>query len=192
MQTIFIVISSALILINPIFYAGAMFKGKAKPHRTTLFVISLITAMSALALFAANDRVALYLASAQAIQSIVLFFLSIKLGMGGWEKTDLICLAIALVGIVLWKTTNNPLLGLYFAILADIAGMVPTVIKTIKWPETETLAYFTIDVAAAIFSILALNSFRIAELSYPLYILIMNIIMVMIMIYPRKGAINKS
>lgn len=175
-----------MILINPVFYSLAMFKGEAIPHRTTLFVLALITIISAAALFAAHDKVAIYLAAASALQSTFLFILSIKLGMGGWAKTDLLCLVIALVGIILWKTTNNPLLGLYFAILADLAGMVPTIIKTIKWPQTEIILFFVIDVVASLLSILALNSFKLAELSYPLYIFLINLVMVMIMLYPRK------
>ena len=191
-QIILISLSSTLILINPIFYARAMFKGNAIPHRTTLFVIALLATISAVALFAAHDKVAIYLAAASAIQSTFLFILSIKYGMGGWEKTDLLCLVIALIGIVLWRTTENPLVGLYFAILADFAGMVPTILKTIKWPQTEILSLFVIDIIAAVFSLLALNSFKLAELSYPLYILHMNLVMAIIMVYPRKSEKAKT
>lgn len=187
MQTLFIIISSALILVNPIIYARAMFKGRAKPHRTTLFVLATITLISAVALYAQGDKVAIYLAAAQSLQSIFLFILSIKLGMGGWERTDIACLLIAVVGIILWKSTDNPLLGLYFSIIADFAGTIPTIIKTIRYPQTEILSYFLIDVFAALLSVFALNSLAIAESLYPVYILLINLLLTFIMIFPRKS-----
>lgn len=181
-QTIFIIISSLLALISPIIYAKAILKGDAKPHRTTRLVLLLITSLSTLSLFAQGNTVAIWLAGVSTLQSILIFGLSIKYGMGGWEKSDLVCLAIASGGIILWKITDNPVLALYASIAADFAGMIPALIKTYKFPETEVWTFYLLDVFAALFSLLAIKVWTMQETSYPGYIMIINLIMIILIV----------
>lgn len=185
MQTIFIAISSLLALISPVVYARAILKGEAKPHRTTRLVLLIITALATASLFAQHDRVAIWLAGVSTLQSILIFGLSIKRGMGGWAKTDLICLAIALIGIALWKTTDNPTLALYCSIGADFTGMVPAIIKTFRFPETEIWQFFFLDVLAAAFSMLALKAWGVQDFAYPIYIFAINLLMTGLVLRPK-------
>ncbi len=186
MSSLFIIISSALALISPIVYSKAILKGEAKPHRTTRFILLLITVLATASLFAQGDKVAVWLAGVSAIQSIVVFVLSLKFGMGGWGKIDLICFGIALLGIFLWQTTSNPLLGLYASILADFTGIIPALIKTYRFPKTEIVLFYLIDVFAALFNVLAVEQFTVAQASYPIYLMIINLAMVLLIIRPVK------
>lgn len=190
MQKIFIAISSTLALISPLVYSRAILRGEARPHRTTRLVLLLITSLTTASLFAQHDRVAIWLAGVSTLQSILIFILSLKYGMGGWTKTDLACLAIALFGILLWKTTENPTLALYSAIAADFTGMVPAIIKTYRWPNTEVWSFFLLDVFAAGFSLLALNRWTLQEYSYPMYILLINLVMVLLIIRPNLDSMK--
>jgi hypothetical protein len=185
MKPVFIIISSLLALISPVIYARAILKGEAKPHRTTRLVLLLITALATASLFAQHDRVAIWLAGISTLQAILIFILCIRNGMGGWAKTDLICLTIALIGIVLWKTTDNPTLALYCSIGADFVGMIPALIKTFHLPETEIWQFYLLDVFAAGFSMLALKNWGIQDFSYPIYIFIINLVMVLFVIRPK-------
>lgn len=185
MQTTLIVLSSALTLISPLFYARAILKGEARPHRTTCFVLLLITALSTSSLVAEQNTVAVWLAATSTLQSVAIFILSIKYGMGGWEKLDLLCLLIALIGIVAWQTTQNPLLGLYFSILADFTGMIPSIVKTYRFPETEIATYFALDSTAGVLSLLAVVSLTLADISYPIYIFLVNGLMALLVLFPR-------
>lgn len=185
MSTIFIVISSSLALISPLIYSRAILKGEAKPHRTTRFVLLLITSLTTAALFAQGNRVAIWLAGVSSLQSIVIFFLSIKHGMGGWSRMDILCLIVALTGIILWQVTKNPVIALYFAIGADFTGMVPALIKTYYHPETEVWTFYTLDVFAALFSILALSRWSPEEYSYPIYIMLINVVMTALIVRPK-------
>jgi len=82
--------------------------------------------------------------------------------------------------------TKNSVIALYFAILADFTGMVPALIKTYKFPHTEIYAFYLIDVFSALFSILAVQNWSITELSYPLYIFVINLLMVAIILTSRR------
>lgn len=120
------------------------------------------------------------------MQSILIFSLSIKYGMGGWAKIDLLCLAMAVMGIGLWQSTKDPALALYASIAADFTGMIPALIKTYRFPETEVWSFYMLDVFAAGFSLLALTVWTAQEFSYPMYILIINLCMVILII--RKNS----
>lgn len=187
MSTAFIAISSVFALISPFTYVRAIVCGEARPHRTTRFVLLLITVLTTLALFAAHDRVAIWLAAISTLQSCIVFVLSLKYGMGGWSRSDIACLLIALSGIILWQVTNDPLLGLYAAILADFTGMIPTLAKTYHEPQTEVATFFALDVIAALFSLLALSAWNIQDFAYPLYIMCINLCVVMLVLRGRVG-----
>jgi len=184
-QKTLIIISSLLALISPLVYSHSILKGESKPHRTTRFVLLLITSLTTLSLFVQGNKVAIWLAGVSTIQSVLIFILSFKFGMGGWSKTDILCLFIAFIGIFLWQTTKQPVLALYFAILADFTGMIPALAKTYRLPHTETWVFYFLDVFAALFSLLALSVWTIEEFSYPLYIMIINAVMVLLIFRPR-------
>lgn len=188
-NSILIFLSSALALISPFIYARAILKGEAKPHRTTRFVLFIIAALSTATLFANGNTLAVWLAGATLIQGAIILGLSIKYGMGGWAKIDLACLAIALLGIVVWQTTKNPVLGLYCSILADFTGMVPALIKTYRFPKTEIAAFFALDILAAFLSLAASQSFILENISYPIYIAAINAIMVALILWPRPKTV---
>jgi len=187
MKIIFIIISSILALISPLIYAKAIFKGEAKPHRTTRLILLIISSLATLSLFAQKDTVAIWLAGVSTLQSILIFILSIKYGMGGWSKADLFCLVVACFGIVLWQTTKNPSLALYASIIADFIGMIPTLTKTFRFPETEVWLFYALDMCAAFLNLFAVKSFVVQQFSYPLYLIIVNLLMVIFALRHKKN-----
>jgi hypothetical protein len=105
--------------------------------------------------------------------------------MGGHSRSDILCLIIALIGIVLWQVTKNPIVALYFAILADFTGFAPTLVKTYKQPETEYYLFFLMDVFAGIFSLMAVKTWALEQISYPIYILLINFVEVLLIVRPN-------
>jgi len=185
MQTLLVLLSSISVFISYLIYEWAMIKGKAKPHRTTRLVILIITALGASSLFAQNDRVVAIFLGICAIQSLVMFLMSFKWGMGGWAKIDIVCLVIALVGIVLWKVTSNPVLGLYGAVGADLFGMIPALIKTYRLPDTEYSPTYVFDLIAIALTALAIRNGGFNEYLYPVYLFAVNFLMLIFIIRPR-------
>lgn len=186
MKSIFLLLSVLLPIYSPWVYAKSILRGEAKPHRTTQFVLLVITLLTTSSLLAQNDRVAIWLAAVSAFQGVVIFILSLKYGMGGWAKTDLFCLLFAGLGIILWQTTHDPAVGLYFSIAADCIGMIPTLIKTYHAPETENMSFFALDSVAAGFNLLAHTSWGLTEITYPLYLLLINFTMVLLILHGKK------
>jgi hypothetical protein len=184
-QQIFLIVSSILAGISPIIYAYEILKGKAQPHRTTRLVLLIITALAFSSLIAQNNKVAVWLAGVDLVQSTIIFILSLKYGEGKWAKMDFLCLGIAGIGILVWQITSNPLLGLYAAILADFTGISPTLVKTYKRPESESWIYFFIGSIACAFNLAATKEFTIQNISYPLYLMLINLTIVLLVLRPK-------
>jgi hypothetical protein len=182
---VFLILSVLLGLCSPLMYSYEILKGKAKPHRTTRFVILVITGIAFLSLLAQQNTVAVWLAGVGLLQSTLIFILSIKYGMGGWEKLDLLCLGIAGLGIVVWQITKDPVLALYASILADFTGFFPTLVKTYKQPQTESFWYFFLNLFVAGFNGLAIQGWTIQNASYPAYLTIMNALMIFLVVRPK-------
>lgn len=181
MSEVFIIISSFLAAIAPLLYVYDILKKGARPHRTTRFVVLIITAIVVASLYTQNSSV-VWLALISFISCLIIFTLSIKYGAGGWAKLDILCLIIALVGLVIWKITDNAELALYASIFADFTGYYPTLVKTFKYPKTESLGFFGINLLACTFSILALKNFSFQNVVYPLYLVIINLVMIVFMV----------
>jgi hypothetical protein len=185
MQNVLIWASNILVFSSYSIYEWAMIKGRAKPHRTTRLVLFVITALGFFSVYAQGDRAVAWFLGICAVQSLVLLLMSIKIGMGGWAKIDILCLAIALIGIILWKVTSNPVLGLYGAVTADLAGMIPALIKTYKLPNTEYWLGYVFDLAAILLTGLAVQNGGFNEYLYPVYLFAVNIVMLLFILRPR-------
>lgn len=177
-------VSVLLASISTFVYIVAILKGEAKPHRTTRLVFLVITTLTTVALFAQGNQVAVWLAGVSMFQSILIFLLSLKYGMGGRSKTDVICLLLALLGVVFWQVTKNPVIALYFAIGADFAGIIPTLIKTYRQPDTEVWTFYFLDVCAGVFNLLASEKFVFNQFLYPFYIILINLSIVFLVKRP--------
>ncbi len=182
---LFLIFSIVVGFVSPIIGVTSVIKGSFRPQRMTRFLIFLVSLLFVGTLYAQGDRNSIYMASAQLLGSAVLFYLSLKRGMGGNNRLDWIVFAMAIVSLIVWQTTNNPLLGLIMSIVTDFIGFVPTLIKMWKYPDTEEWKFYMSDVVASFFSILSIGVFSLSNLVFPIYIFIINIVSV-VMILGRK------
>jgi hypothetical protein len=174
MRNILIVISTVLVLLSPLVYIRSIVRGQTRPHRTTRLVLLLICILSTLALFDSHYSAAFWLSAASLVQAILVFVLSLYRGYGGYSKLDIVCLVIAVSGLIWWQVTDRPLVGLMAAITADMVGAIPMLVKTYKLPHTENWQFFAMDTFSGMLSLLALTSYTIYTASYPVYIVLIN------------------
>lgn len=185
MELFLIWASNILVFTSYLTYEWAMLKGRAKPHRTTRLVLLVITALGFFSSLAQGNTAVAWFLGVCSVQSLVMFLMSIKYGYGGWEKIDIVCLVIATVGIVLWKTTSNPILGVYSAVVADLVGMVPALIKTYRLPDTEYWLTYVFDLSAIALTTIAVTGGQFNDYLYPVYLLAVNGLMLFFILRPK-------
>jgi hypothetical protein len=186
MSLIFIYLSIIFGFISPIIGIYFILKGNFHPQRTTRLILAIITFLFVATLYAQGDRNGLFLAIPSFIGCLTMFFLSIPYGTGGFKPFDFVVFNLAMTTMVVWKTTNNPVLGLYMSILTDLIGFTPSLIKMWHQPQTEEWKFYLSDVFAGVFSVLSVTTFNLNALAFPTYILLINTTSVLMILLRRQ------
>ena len=156
MHAVLLALSTVLITAAGLIYCVSIIKGRTKPHRTTRFVVLVVLTLSFFSILAAHENLGSEVYSGILFASAIVFFaLSLKSGMGGSSFFDWTCLVIALAGVVAWQVAANPIVGLWFALLAYFVAYIPAFIKTWKHPHTESPWLYILSAAASFLSLIA-------------------------------------
>ncbi|MBP7804824.1 MAG: hypothetical protein KA052_01215 [Candidatus Pacebacteria bacterium] len=180
-----IILSSIFALVGPALYIFSIVKGKAQPHRMTRFVLMIVVLVATFSFYAAGDTPTFIMSAVLLVGNIAMFLLSIKYGVGGWAKSDILCLIIAIIGIILWQVSGNPLLSIYSLVVADLVAMLPTIIKSYRRPDTEVWYLFFCDILANICILAAHKEITFNEYVYPGYLVLVNIVVVLFIMRKR-------
>lgn len=142
---------SVLALIAGIFLISGYFpyiyeviKSKTKPSRVSWFIWSLSTAIILFGVTGTGTHEAIWVPIADAIGCFVIFVLSIPKGVGGWTKTDKISLSVCFASLLIWWYTGSILVALLANLVVYTSGYIPTIAKSIKDPESESLFAWTL------------------------------------------------
>lgn len=190
MKELFLGISIIAGLISPMIGIYSIVRGNFRPQRMTRFLIFLLSFLMFGTLWAQGDRNGIFIAGAQLVGGFIILILSIKKGIGGYGLFDGVVFVMALASLVVWQTTNNPVLGLIMSIVTDLIAFSPTIVKIWKLPATEEWKFYMSDVVASFFSILSISAYTVGNLAFPAYILAINTLSV-VMILGRKKYLTK-
>lgn len=151
MLTLLGILGGLIFIIGDFPYIDDIFKSKTKPHRVSwliFFILDLIFLINQYALHATNS---LWLIYAWTSIAFLIFILSIKKGVGGFAKLDVLCLIGALIGLLFWALLKTPLISLYCNLIVSAIAFVPTIKKSYLDPSSETkISWFTAALAAVL------------------------------------------
>jgi multisubunit Na+/H+ antiporter MnhB subunit len=137
--TLALVLSAVFAVLAPIGYIISIIRGRSRPHRITRFILFFVLTLNFASILAAGGSPGAKLfAGIVFAQGTAIFAISLWRGMGGSSIFDWSCFAIALIGVIGWKLTGSPLVGVLFSVLADLAAYLPAFVKTWKHPHTES------------------------------------------------------
>jgi hypothetical protein len=108
------------------------------------------------------------------------------------NKFDVICGLTALFSIVLYIITNNLGISILFAILADLLAYLPTMIKTYKFPKTESASIYMGGIITNSLALLIIKDWSLAVYAFSVYLVLANLIEVALIYkkYFKKFKIN--
>ncbi len=178
-------IAGFIALVSFVPYFLSILRGETKPQRVTFAIWSFVNIVTLLSYFAAGARETIWILFVYAIFQIVVFILSLKYGMGGFNKLDIACLGGATLGILLWAITKNPLTALYITIFVEFLGWIPTAKKVYLIPTTENTLSWSIASIAALLNLFALTSLRPQISLYPIYLFLGDFIIAFLLLFPK-------
>ena len=181
MLQLFGLLSGLLYFFSYFPYIKDTLRGKTKPERASWFIWATLGSIAFFSQLAKGATDSLWLSGLGTLCAIIIFILSIRYGVGGFTKRDIIALIISGIGLLLWSITKEPAVALFLVIVVDGVGSYVTIIKSYNDPESETLITWIFDGTAGLLSMLAVGNFDLILLSYPIYICLAN--------YATAGAI---
>jgi hypothetical protein len=169
----FAILGALLSFGGVIVYLVETIRGTSRPNRVTWFLWSLVPFIAFFAQIKEGVGYSSLLTFVSGFGPFLIFLASFINKKSYWEigRFDIVCGAIAIVGVILWLVTNNPNLAILFSIIADGAAASPTVVKSFKFPETESYLAFLGGGVGAILTLLTITTWQFANYAFPLYLL---------------------
>lgn len=167
---LFGILSGVVIFFGGPPYLLDILKGKTKPQRTTWFIWSVLGVISFTSQLKLGAHWSLVYVGLNAAGNIAVFLLSMKYGIGGWRKLDVLALCIATIGVTIALYVDSPLIALLGSILADFSGTSLTLYKTYLQPTTETSITWFFLGTSSLFAAMAVGKWDVSLLLYPLYL----------------------
>ncbi len=191
---IFFGVLSGLIAAGMIIpYLVSMVKETTRPNIVSWSLWTIVVFITGLAQIHAGASWSLLLLIGTIAANISVIFLCIRgYGYKKFETIDQITLVCALVSIILWWITANPLAAMICALVADSIAYAPTLIKAYKYPESETLLYWGALVIADLLALISVTNTHITNILFPIVYGSLNIVVVLVLLLGKRKLAHKK
>lgn len=169
-----------LVIVGSIPYMWLIVRGSVRPHRVSWFIWSLILALAIWGYKSVGADDSIWFLVGDFLVSFTTFLLSLWRGRGGWNRLDTSCLAIAGFSLLLWQASDIPLFVLWGALIADAIALVPTLLKSLKDPLSESSSAYVFSSLAALCGLLAVAEWNLTLLFYPAYLFLANFLVAVV------------
>jgi hypothetical protein len=100
---------------------------------------------------------------------------------------DVLCGALSLVALVAWAVTGTGDVAIFFSILSDFFGAVPTLRKSYRDPQSEHAIAFVAGVTGSVITLLTIKSgdWGFARWGFPVYVIVASGAIALLILRPR-------
>lgn len=179
----FIYLGALLNLIGSTNYVWHTIQGKTKPNRVTWFLWALAPMIAFSAMLGEGVSITAGLMTFMVgFGPLLVFIASFVNKKSVWKitKFDLVCGGLSLLGLVAWLVTRTGDVAIFFSIMADGLALLPTLVKALKEPETESYLVFLMGGISAAITLVAVNKWDFTHAAFPIYILVVCFLMAVI------------
>jgi len=182
MRNLLITLSAIVTIGGAVPYILAIIRGTTKPRVVSWFTWTLLTGIAAAASLSDHQYAAGILSLSATFEVGLIVILGLKHGDRKFDKTDIICQAAALVGLALWLVFNSPGIAVLASMVIDFIGCIPTIKHSWQKPHEETWFTFALSSLGGGLALLAVRSWALTAIGYPLYIFVINIFMMLFIV----------
>lgn len=178
--------SLVLMILSAIPYSRSILKRETKPQRMTWLIWSILSIIALFSQLAKGGTWSLFLTVGDTIAILIVFIFSLKFGVGGLRKIDIISFCGAGVSLLLWYLTKEPAVALFLIILIDFIGATLTISKAWHDPSSENYIGWLICGVGGFLGTLAVGEWNFILLAFPIYICLINFLMTGIILIRRE------
>ncbi len=148
-------------------YFRDIFKDKTKPHAFSWLIWAILAAIGFAGQISDNAGPGSWTLGLTAIANFSIFLLALRKGEKNILLIDWLCLMGAVIAIIIWFITKEPLLSVSLISVIAILGFFPTFRKSFIKPKEETILTYALNVPKFAFALSALDNLSIVDLFIP-------------------------
>lgn len=186
MHIIFIIVSAFITVGAVVPYLLGILKGKTKPNIVSWTTWTLLTAIATAAEFSVQEYLTAFFTLSATIATLLIVIFGLKYGYAKYSNFDFFCQMGAFCGLVLWWYFNDPVLAVMASVTIDFVGALPTIRHSLLLPCEEKWSTYALSSLGGFFAVLALTSFNWISASYPIYIVLSNFLLFLIIFIRTK------
>jgi hypothetical protein len=174
METVLGSIAVGIGVVATVPYVLDIIRGRVTPSRSSRVMLELLLVIALYQQIRLGAGWGMAVTIGELVSCGVLLFLAMPYGVGGWQRSDIICYLLLAIDLLIWWQTGSALYGLCLTMLADFIAFWPTLYKTWKLPNSETQLWYWSGVVASSLSVIAAGSMGL-NVVFPLYLAAINL-----------------
>jgi hypothetical protein len=179
-------------IVGYFFYFRDLFFGETRPNLVSWFFWMLAPFLGVFFQLKAGAGLSVLPVFFAGLGPLIVLVVSLIKKNGYWKLTkfDLLCGFFSFLALVTYILTRNLSISIFFAILSDGLAAFPTILKSWKFPHTETGILYFSGVVNNIIGLLIIKNWIFSIYSFGIYFILVNLVIVFA-IY-RKKIFRKS
>lgn len=178
---------SAIVTVGSIIpYLRDIVRGITKPNLVSWITWTLITGIATAAEIAGHEYFTAVFTSAAMLGTASVVAFGLHHGFVKYTAFDVTCQIAAIAGVILWQVFNSPAVGVIASVVIDAIGVLPTIRHAWNKPLEETWSAYAIAGIGGILGVIALKTYNTTSLAYPLYILVINLVLSALIVARRR------
>lgn len=189
----FVILGFAIATLGGLTYLVETIQGKVKPNRVTFFLWALAPLIAFTAEIKQGVGIQSLMTFGVGFGPLLIFIASFVNRKAQWKLGlfDLTCGVLSLIGLLFWYITRSGDIAIMFSIIADGLAALPTIIKSFRYPETENGWVYLTAAISALLTLLTIDSWNFAHYGFPVYVLIVCLIIFSLVQF-KLGKVFKS
>jgi hypothetical protein len=169
----FVYLGSALGAIGGLFYLRDTLRGTTQPNRVTWLLWAIAPLLAAAVEFDEGVGLRTLTTFMVGFMPLLIFAATFRAPGAVWGITrlDYVCGALSLLGTIGWLATRSGTFAIVAAIAADFLAGVPTLIKSWRTPQSESVSSYLGAVATSAILLLTVTRWTTAVVAFPLFLL---------------------
>lgn len=183
----FVFVGAAASLFGVSFYIRDTLRGDTKPNSVTWFMWAVAPLIATAAALTDGVTWAALPVFMSGFAPLLVFICSFVNKNAYWKlgTLDYFCGGLSLLALVLWGITKEPAVAITFAIGSDGLAAFPTLVKSWKYPETESGIVYSTGLFNILTSFFAIRRWAFSEYAFPIYLVIAHLLL-LFAVYRRK------
>ena len=180
------IVSVGIGLIGFGLYFWSIFRGSTRPHVFTWASFALLDGIVFAAQVVKGAGPGSWATALGAIMCALVAVTALRVGHVQIARSDWVAFIGALVGIVLWVVSKDPLGAVVLAAVVNLVSAYPTLRKSYEDPRSESVTIWSIDILRYLASLFALNAVSVTTALFPISVIVANAAIVLTVFLRRQ------